>query len=118
LTYHQDLGILGIGRLIRSPIIAGDTRMSEQVQKQEHPAYKLIVNKDEKDWPERFIKGSQILQLAGSPPDWVVNELVPGPGEDPEIGPEQSVDLDLQAEPKGVKKFQTRKPSTNPGGVK
>jgi hypothetical protein len=77
--------------------------------------YKLIVNKSEKNWPERHLKGKQILELAGSPPDWVVNQLVPGSGEDPEIGSEQSVDLDLQAEPHGVKRFQTRKPSTNPG---
>jgi len=77
--------------------------------------HKLIVNKDQKAWPERFIKGMQILELAGSPSDWVVNQLVPGSGEDPEIAPEQSVDLDLQADPHGVKKFQTRKPKTNPG---
>jgi hypothetical protein len=43
--------------------------------------YKLIVNKSEKNWPERHIKGKQILELAGSPPDWVVNQLVPGSGE-------------------------------------
>jgi len=81
----------------------------------EHHSYRLIVNKEEKGWPEPHIKGRQILKLAGSPPDWVVNELVPGPGEDPEIGPDQSVDLDVEAEPKGIKKFQTRKPKTNPG---
>ena len=79
--------------------------------------YKLIVNKDPKTWPEQFITGKQILQLAGSPADWVVNELVPGPGEDPEIGLDEKVDLDLKAEPEGVKKFQTRKPKTNPGRV-
>lgn len=79
--------------------------------------YKLIVNREPKTWPQRNITGSQILQLAGSPADWVVNELVPGPGEDPEILPDQSVDLDLQAEPEGVKKFQTRKPKTNPGRI-
>jgi hypothetical protein len=44
--------------------------------------YKLIVNKSEKNWPERHIKGKQILELAGSPPDWVVNQLVPGSGEE------------------------------------
>lgn len=77
--------------------------------------YKLIVNKVEKDWPERFINGAQILTLAGSPSDWVVNELVPGPGEDPEIGLAQNVDLDEHAEPHGIKRFQTRKPKTNPG---
>jgi hypothetical protein len=77
--------------------------------------FKLIVNKVSKDWPERHIKGAQILVLAGSPADWIVNLLVPGGGDDPEIGPDQPVDLDLQAEPHGVKKFQTRKPRTNPG---
>ena len=82
-----------------------------------HEEYKLIVNKEPKTWPERFITGKQILQLAGSPGDWVVNELVPGPGEDPEIGLDQKVDLDQKAEPEGIKKFQTRKPKTNPGGV-
>lgn len=76
---------------------------------------KLIVNKEPKNWPEQFITGRQILDLAGSPADWVVNELVPGPGEDPEIGLDQKVDLDVKAEPEGVKKFQTRKPKTNPG---
>lgn len=77
--------------------------------------FKLIVNKDEKKWADQFITGAQILQLAGSPADWVVNQLVPGSGEDPEIGTAQRVDLDLQAEPHGVKRFQTRKPKTNPG---
>jgi hypothetical protein len=77
--------------------------------------YRLIVNKAEKDWPERFISGAQILSLAGSPSDWVVNQLVPGAGEDPEVPPTRDVDLDLQAEPQGIKRFQTRKPKTNPG---
>lgn len=94
--------------------------MTEQSQKGEggaHPTFNLIVNKVEKPWQKQFITGSEILVLAGNPADWVVNELVPGPGEDPEIGPNQSVDLDHQAEPKGIKRFQTRKPSTNPGGA-
>jgi hypothetical protein len=77
--------------------------------------FHLIVNKDEHKWPQQFITGSEILTLAQSPADWVVNQLVPGPGEDPEIAPGQPVDLDNQAEPKGVKRFQTRKPATNPG---
>ena len=94
-------------------------RLEQDVEKLEevehgHP-YKLIVNKAEKEWPERYIKGRQILELAGSPLDWIVNELVPGGGEDPEIGPDESVDLSFKAEPKGIKKFQTRKPKTNPG---
>jgi hypothetical protein len=77
--------------------------------------YKMIVNKVEKPWPQQYIKGQEILVAAGSPPDWVVNQLVPGSGEDPEIGLEESVDLDLKAVPHGVKRFQTRKPKTNPG---
>lgn len=87
----------------------------EQVEEHEHHIYKLIVNRIDKEWPERYIKGRQILELAGSPPDWIVNELVPGGGEDPEIGLDQSVDLSLDAEPCGVKRFLTRKPKTNPG---
>jgi len=70
--------------------------------------FKLIVNKVEKEWPKQYINGAEILQLAGSPSDWVVNELVPGSGEDPEIAPN---------EPHGVKRFQTRKPKTNPRAV-
>lgn len=77
--------------------------------------YKLIVNKTSHDWPNQHITGAEILQLAGSPSDWVVNQLVPGSGEDPEVGPNQPADLDLKAEPQGVKRFQTRKPQTNPG---
>jgi hypothetical protein len=77
--------------------------------------FKLIVNKKEKDWEDQFIAGAQILTLAESPSDWVVNQLVPGGGEDPEIAPTMKVDLDPKAEPQGIKKFQTRKPKTNPG---
>lgn len=77
--------------------------------------FHLIVNTREHKWPGQTITGREILNLAGSPPEWVVNQLVPGPGEDPEIGLDQSVDLSPQAEPHGVKRFQTRKPKTNPG---
>jgi hypothetical protein len=93
--------------------LARDRERLEAAERERH--YDLIVNKQEKKWPERYIKGRQILVLAGSPPNWVVNQLFPGGGEDPEIGPDQSVDLSPDADPKGVKKFQTRKPSTNPG---
>lgn len=96
--------------------LEGDIEKLEAMEHERHP-YKLIVNREEKDWPERYIKGHQILELADSPSDWVVNELVPGPGEDPEIGPDQSVDLEFEAEPKGIKRFQTRKPKTNPGAA-
>ncbi|HTB92681.1 MAG TPA: multiubiquitin domain-containing protein [Candidatus Sulfotelmatobacter sp.] len=85
-------------------------------QEQQKPQeYELIVNKVPMKWPEQYITGAQILILAGSPADWIVNQLVPGGGEDPEIAPTQRVDLSPKAEPEGVKKFHTRKPKTNPG---
>jgi len=81
----------------------------------EQHEFELIVNKQPKKWPEQFITGSQIKELAGSPSDWVVNQIVPGPGEDPEIQDDQKVDLDPKAPPPGTKKFTTRKPTTSPG---
>jgi hypothetical protein len=81
----------------------------------ESKPYDLIVNKQLKQWPNREISGAEIKTLADSPQDWVVNQIVAGPGEDPEIADSQKVDLDKQAEPKGEKKFTTRKPKTAPG---
>lgn len=75
----------------------------------------LIVNKQLMHWPNHEISGSEIKTLAGSPPDWVVNQIIAGPGEDPEIADNQKVELDKAAEPKGEKKFTTRKPKTSPG---
>jgi len=77
--------------------------------------YQLMVNKKEHPWEQQFINGTEIKVLAGSPADWVVNQVVPGPDEDPEIGNAQSVDLAKDAEPHGIKKFTTRKPTTSPG---
>lgn len=77
--------------------------------------YKLIVNKEHKEWDKEQITGSEIKALAGSPADWVVNEKVPGPGNDPEIGNDQKVDLAKDVSPEGIKRFTTRKPSTSPG---
>lgn len=77
--------------------------------------FKLDVNKRPHEWAAQFITGSEIKTLAVSPTDWVVNQLVAGPGEDPEIGDSQRVDLDEKAEPKGRKRFTTRKPTTAPG---
>jgi hypothetical protein len=78
--------------------------------------FKLIVNKRDKEWPEEFITGAEIKKLAESPADWVVNQIVPGPGEDPEISDTQKVDLKEDARPDGIKRFTTRKPTTSPGG--
>lgn len=77
--------------------------------------YELIVNKQPKKWPNEFITGAEIKTLAGSPADWVVNEIIDGPGEEPEIGDTQKVDLEESALPKGTKRFITRKPTTSPG---
>jgi hypothetical protein len=73
--------------------------MSNATNDNKNEQYKLIVNKKEKE----------------SPSDWVVNMLIPDGGEDPEITPSMKADLDLKAAPQGIKKFQTRKPKTNPG---
>ena len=54
-----------------------------------HDTYGLIVNKKHHTWGLQFITGSQIKILAESPANWVVNQIVPGKGEDPEIGDDQ-----------------------------
>ncbi|MDX8456781.1 multiubiquitin domain-containing protein [Mesorhizobium sp. VK9D] len=77
--------------------------------------FHLIVNRVEHTWATETITGAQIRQLAGSPTDWVVNQIEPGPGEDPEIGDGQAVHLDEKAPPRGRKRFTTRKPATSPG---
>ena len=77
--------------------------------------YDLIINRKDYRWPKEEITGADIKKLAGSPADWIVNEIVGGPGEDPEIGDNQPVSLNPDAPPKGIKRFITRKPKTNPG---
>jgi hypothetical protein len=77
--------------------------------------FELIVNKVPKKWPQQLITGAEIKRLAESPADWVVNQIMPGPGEDPAVADDQKVDLDQKAPPPGVKKFTTRKPTTSPG---
>lgn len=100
--------------MIACAFIRNTFRMSNQHSAKDKP-FKLIVNKQEKEWNEQFISGAEIKTLSGSPSDWVVNQKVPGPGDDPEIADTQKVDLDQQAEPKGIKRFTTRKPATSPG---
>lgn len=75
----------------------------------------VIVNKKPFKWGEQFITGKQVKELAESPDDYVVNQIVPGPGADPEIKDADLVDVRLTAEPQGVKRFNTRKPTTTPG---
>jgi hypothetical protein len=96
--------------------IMPDTEQKNDAQGGGHgKQYDLIVNRVEQKWPTETITGAQIKKLAGSPSDWVVNQIVDGPGEDPEVGNDQAVHLDHDAPPKGKKKFTTRKPSTSPG---
>jgi len=80
-----------------------------------HHERHLVVNRKQHTWPHEKIDGAQIKKLAESPPDWIVNQIVDGPGEDPEIGDRQEVDLSRDAPPKGEKRFLTRKPKTTPG---
>jgi Multiubiquitin len=88
----------------------------EELERAEHEhAYELIINRKPHTWPCEEITGSEIKKLADSPPDWVVNQIVEGPREDPEIGDNQVVHLARDAEPEGVKRFTTRKPKTSPG---
>jgi len=88
--------------------------MEDEKHKPPHE-FQLIVNKKEHAWPKEEITGAEIKKLASSPEDWVVNEIVGGAGEDPEIGNQQPVDLKLDTPPKGIKRFITRKPKTAPG---
>ncbi len=73
--------------------------------------FELQVNRKPYKWPRPTITGADIKALAGSAADYVVNQLIDGPGEDPEIADDQKVDLSE----KGVEKFVTRKPRTTPG---
>jgi hypothetical protein len=73
--------------------------------------WKLIINQKPYEWPNPQITGRDIKKLAGSPTDWIVNQIIAGPGEDPEIGDDTPVDLTVR----GHDRFVTRKPTTSPG---
>ena len=75
--------------------------------------YHLNINKKDYKWDKPIITGAEIKKLAGSPPDWVVNEIVDQPGEDPEVGDGQEERLDDPDHKR--EKFITRKPTTSPG---
>jgi hypothetical protein len=90
-----------------------DTEKLIEIERHRH--YDLVVNRVQKTWPREEITGAEIKDLASSPKDWVVNQIIDGPGEDPEIGDAQRVKLAYEAEPKGEKRFTTRKPKTSPG---
>jgi hypothetical protein len=73
--------------------------------------FEIQINRKPFKWPAAAITGAEIKALAESPTDYVVNQIVDGPGEDPEIADAQSVDLSQH----GIEKFVTRKPKTTPG---
>jgi Multiubiquitin len=57
----------------------------EEIKRAEHDhPHELIINRKPFTWPKEEIDGRQIKELAGSPADWVVNQIVDGPGEDPD----------------------------------
>ena len=89
----------------------GDKNDNAPSGKGKPTGFKLMINRKQHEWPAPSITGTDIKQLAGSPVDYVVNQLVSGPGEDPEIADAQPVDLSGP----GVEQFVTRKPKTTPG---
>lgn len=84
---------------------------AETNEKKEKDHFEIQINRKPFKWPNAMITGAEIKALAESPADFVVNQIVDGPGEDPEIADAQPVDLSAR----GVEKFVTRKPRTTPG---
>jgi hypothetical protein len=86
--------------------------MAADVKAQHEKAhFEIQVNRKPYKWPNAIITGAEIKALAQSPADWVVNQIVDGPGEDPEVADGQQIDLSTV----GIEKFITRKPKTTPG---
>lgn len=83
--------------------------MTAEASKKDH--YELQINRKPYQWPKALISGAEIKNLSQSPSDFVVNQIIDGPGEDPEIADGQEVDLSKP----GIEKFITRKPKTTPG---
>ena len=84
---------------------------AEKVRPEPPSKFNLIINRKPYTWPNKSITGLQIKELASSSAEFVVNQIIDGPGEDPEIADAQSVPLT----PPGTEKFVTRKPKTTPG---
>jgi hypothetical protein len=83
--------------------------MTAEASKKDH--FELQINRKPYQWPNALISGAEIKNLSQSPADFVVNQIIDGPGEDPEIADGQQVDLSKP----GIEKFITRKPKTTPG---
>jgi hypothetical protein len=77
---------------------------------EEKKEYKLLVDQKPYQWPEEFITGIQIKNLAGVDQSYGVWQQLPGP-DDPEINDNEKVDL---KEP-GRERFFTGKKTTTEG---
>ena len=59
-----------------------------------HHEYHLVVDNQQHKWPKEFITGDEIKELAKvDPATYSVWEIIPGPGDDIEIGDHQKVEL-------------------------
>lgn len=55
--------------------------------------FKILIDQKPFEWPDQFITGAQIKQLAGVDMSYGVWLKVHGPGEDQPIGDQEQVDL-------------------------
>ena len=55
--------------------------------------FRLIIDNKPFEWPHPVITGNQIKQLVNAKPEYGVWQVVPGPGDDEEIGDDQKVEL-------------------------
>lgn len=55
--------------------------------------FKILVDQKPFDWPEQFITGIQIKELAGTDMSYGVWLKINGPGEDAPIGDDEQFDL-------------------------
>ena len=60
---------------------------------QKHHVFKIMIDQKPYDWPNQFITGAQIKQLAGVDMSYGVWLKVHGPGEDLPVGDQEQVDL-------------------------
>jgi multiubiquitin len=87
-----------------------DNHQQTRPEERERP-FKITINQKPFEWSQPTISGAEIKSLYGSPAEFVVNQITPGPAEDPEIANDQKVDLSLR----GAEKFTTRAPATGFG---
>jgi hypothetical protein len=80
-------------------------------EEHEKKAYHIMVDHKPHQWPEPFITGAQIRDLAKVDASYGVWMELPGPTDDPPIPDNQSVDLRSP----GVEKFFTGKKTTTEG---